>query len=179
MNLPKLIPSLLLASLLLSACASGPDRRPQRGEGRSGGEPSFEGYAAKPIALLFAGMDTNGDLQTSGAELIDGIAIEWTRIASKPAIGALEFGTWAEIALGSREALPSFISFDRDLNGRLSELEFDDRMRAEFAQLDKNTDGVLERSELAFRIARQNRDQQGGQQQQQRGGQDGRRPPPR
>lgn len=176
----KHISAVALAGLLIGACASGPDKRPPRGGERGGGEASYEGYAAKPIALLFASMDQRQDSEIDGADLRAGIAREWRHLSSAPRVGALEYGAWADVALGSAEALPSFISFDRDLNGELSELEFDDRLRAEFAELDKNSDGVLDRSELIFRIARPSRgdDRSGGAQG--RGGQDsGRRPPPR
>ncbi len=171
-----------LLALALTACASGPEKGPRRGGERGGGDAGFEGYAAQPVTLLFAGMDQNQDLRIEGEELLAGINREWIRLSSAPSIGALEFGRWAESALGSADALPSFISFDRDLNGRLTELEFDDRLRAEFADLDKNKDGVLERTELVFRVTRPSRGEQGGQQGGQqggRGGQDGRRRSPR
>lgn len=175
----KLISLVALSALALTACAGGPQKGPRGGGERGGGDTGFEGYAAKPVALLFAGMDQNDDLTVSGDELISGIDREWERLATAPAIGALEYGRWATSTLGSADALPSFISFDRDLNGRISELEFDDRLRAEFSDLDKDQNGVLDRAELIFRVTRPSRGQQGGQQSQGRGGQDGRRPPPR
>lgn len=177
MNTSKLLSALVLSSILLSACASGPERRPQRGGDRGGSQSGFEGFAAKPIALLFAGMDANQDLVVSGDELLAGIEREWSRLLTKRAVGALEYGEWSLDALGSAEALPSFISFDRDLDGRMSELEFGDRLRAEFRDLDKNQDGFLDRSELLFRVTRPSRNEQGVQQG--RGSQEGRRPPPR
>ena len=175
-HLPTLS-ALTLATLLISACANGPDRRPPRDGDRGSGQNSFEGYAAKPVTLLFVSMDRNNDVRISGDELVSGIDREWGDLMTRHPIGALEYGEWSAATLGSPDALPSFISFDRDLDGRLSELEFGDRLRAEFADLDKNSDGQLDRSELIFRIARPTRQQQGGQQG--RGGQEGRRPPPR
>lgn len=175
----KVLGTLLLAGIIISGCTNGPDKRPPRGGDRGGGgQASYEGYAAKPVALLFASMDHDQDGVLDGADLRVGIAREWTRLSTSSAIGALEYGAWAEMALGSPDALPSFISFDRDLNGRLSELEFDDRLRAEFSEFDKNSDGLLDRSELIFRVTRPSRGEQ-GRGGQGRGGQDGRRPPPR
>lgn len=168
---------ILLTAILVGACANSSDRRPPRGGDRGGGQAGFEGYAAKPVSLLFASMDQNQDAAIDGQDLLTGIDLEWDRLSSRQPVGALEFGEWSAAALGSAEALPSFIAFDRDLNGRLSELEFDDRMRAEFAELDKNNDGRLDRSEMIFRVTRARSQQQEGQQG--RGGQEGRRPPPR
>ncbi|MEM9178193.1 MAG: signal transduction protein [Pseudomonadota bacterium] len=173
----KMLSAFALATLLISACANGPDRRPPRGGDRGGEQSSFEGYAAKPVTLLFVSMDQNNDARISSDELLRGIDREWDLLTSRHPIGALEYGEWSAATLGSSDALPSFISFDRDLDGSLSELEFGDRLRAEFADLDKNSDGLLDRSELIFRISRPARQQQGGQQG--RGGQEGRRPPPR
>lgn len=165
---------------LISGCASGPDRRPPPGGQRGGGAQGFEGQVAKPVALLFVSMDLDHNGQTNGQELIAGIHREWARLETARAIGALEYGAWAATTLGAEDALPSFISFDRDLNGRLSQIEFDDRLRAEFGELDKNGDGVLDRSELIFRVTRPSREQRGsGGGQRGPGGQDGSRPPRR
>lgn len=169
---------LLLTSVLTVACASGGDRRPPRGGGERGGAQSgFEGYAAKPIALLFASMDENEDRFIDGGELAAGIEREWSSLQTERAVGALDYSEWSLASLGSPDALPSFVSFDRDLNGGLSALEFEDRLRAEFVDLDSNLDGVLSRSELIFRVTRPSRGEQGGQQGGERGpgGQDGRR----
>ncbi|MEL7110193.1 MAG: signal transduction protein [Pseudomonadota bacterium] len=177
----KTLSLLLIATLLIGACASRDDRRPPRGGGeRGGGQSGFEGYAAKPIALLFVGMDENQDRFVDGGELAAGIESEWNNLLSERAVGALDYSEWSFATLGSADALPSFVSFDRDLDGRLSVLEFEDRLRAEFVDLDSNLDGVLARSELIFRVTRPSREERGGQQGGQRGsgGQDGRRRPP-
>ncbi|MEM7638470.1 MAG: signal transduction protein [Pseudomonadota bacterium] len=169
--------SLTFAALLITACSSQQDRRPPRGGDRGADQASFEGYAAKPIALLFVSMDQDQDARTDDEELLSGIARAWDSLSLNQPVGALEYGEWSATSLGSPDALPSFIAFDRDLDGRLSELEFEDRLRAEFVELDKDGNGTLERSELIFRIARPSRQQQGGEQG--RGGQEGRRPPRR
>ncbi|MEO1074048.1 MAG: signal transduction protein [Pseudomonadota bacterium] len=171
--------SILLVALL-SGCVTGPDRRPQPGSERGGTGQGFEGQVAKPIALLFVSMDRNQNGQTDHQELIAGISREWARLSSERAVGALEYAAWAATTFGAEDALPSFISFDRDLNGGLSQIEFDDRLRAEFVELDKNGDGVIDRSELIFRVTRPSREQRGtGRGQRGSGGQEGSRPPRR
>lgn len=147
---------LLLAATALSGCATEPERRPPR-SGQGGG--GFEGIAAKPIALLFVSMDANQNKIVSGEELISGIEREWTELYQNTAVGAFEYNVWAAATLGAEDALPSFISFDRNLDGRLSDTEFDDRLRMEFFELDKNKDGALDRAELTFRVARRSRNE--------------------
>jgi len=170
--------TLLASSLLISACASKPDRRPPPGSNAK----SYQGMAAKPIGLLFTSMDQNGDSIVQAAEATAGITGEWTKLSARGDLGALNYAEWAAVSLGSEDALPSFISFDRDLNGRLSQTEFEDRLRTEFSDLDKNADSALQRSELIFTIAPP-RQAQGGEQRQRGGrgggGGEGRGRPPR
>lgn len=151
--------TILLAGSL-AACASGPDKRPPRGGGgERPGAAAFQGQAMKPVALLFAAMDRDGDLIVDGQELIGGIDQEWQRFSDSGAARAIKFEDWALMTLGTRDALPSFAAFDRNLDGKISQQEFDDRIRGEFTELDKNGDGRLERSELVFRVSRPSRDE--------------------
>lgn len=140
--------------LLLSACASKPDRRgPPNGE-RGNGGATYTGMAAKPISLLFVSMDRNEDTFIDGSELELGIDTEWQRLTLSPNATALDFENWSLSALGARDTLPSFVAFDRDLDGRISQQDFSKRIQVEFDLADADNDGVLARSELLFRVSR-------------------------
>lgn len=167
----------MIGILFLAGCASGRDRRPPE-KGARGGEASFEGLAAKPVGLLFVSMDNNGDTRVEPAELLTGIDREWERLSLPGATGALAFGQWSTSVLGSQDALPSFIAFDRDLDGVVSQTEFDLYLRQEFSALDTNGDGTLERSELVFRVTRPRQSRKDSQAES-RGGTEERRRPPR
>lgn len=171
----------LCAAITLSACASsGPDRRdrPDRGDrgGQRGAEgaqrTAYEGYAAKPIGLLLTSMDANADHKVQIAEFEAGVKKEWTSFTSDGQTGALSYAKWAKRVLGAADALPSFITFDRNLDGAISELEFTDYLSKQFVSLDANSDDVLEASELVFRIEQQRGrgGEQAGQGRGQRGG---------
>lgn len=161
--------SALLGVLLIAACAS---RQPPRG-GPQGGPPSGGnrtsasldgGQIARPIALLFTGMDTSHDRATDPAELAHGIAAEWASLPADPrgTVPALEISAWAATALGNPEALPNQISFDVNLDGRISQEEFAARLKAEFARLDRDHDGRLTRAEMLSDVPMRQRAQDGG-----------------
>ena len=171
----------LCAAITLSACASnGPDRRdrPDRGDrgGQRGGEgaqrTAYEGYAAKPIAILLSSMDADGDHRIEITEFEAGVEKEWTAFTADGQTGALSYAKWAKQVLGAADALPSYITFDRNLDGTISELEFTDYLSKQFVSLDANSDDVLETSELVFRIEQQRvrGGDQAGQGRGQRGG---------
>lgn len=165
--------------LLCTGCTSQKDRRPPPGVEQARPAASHAGIVARPIGLLFATMDTDRNTYVDAAELADGIALEWERLSGGGKVGALDFEPWSMAVFGSSNTLPSFIVFDRDLNGVLTPAEFEDRLRDEFGQLDKDGNGMLDRSELVFRIAGRTGEaggyQQGGGR---RGGGDrGQRPP--
>ena len=145
----------LCVSLGLGACASrGPDRPPPRGaEGpqRSG----FEGFAVKPVALIIASMDADGDRRVQMDEFENGVQLEWQALSVGAKPGALVFANWSKDALGAPDALPSFITFDRNLDGVISEEEFSGYLFRLFAEMDRNSDKAIDRSELVFRIERQ------------------------
>ena len=149
--------SLLTSSIVLlmcTACASQPERRgPPPGE-RSGAGANYSGMAAKPVALFFATLDSNRDTRVDDAELARGLSHEWNRMTGAEQVSALEFGAWSQTVFGAKETLPSFISFDPDLDGRFTQADFVTRMQFEFDRLDTDHSGSLDRSELLFRIAR-------------------------
>ena len=162
----------IMAALALTACASNPEPDPQRGDGTVRSGAAFSGMAARPVALLFVSMDANNDSVLDTSELDAGISSGWATLsASGSDVGAIQYNAWSEKNLGAADALPGFMTFDRDLNRKMTPEEFDEGMRAQFTQLDANKDGQLERSELLFAIRR------GGGRQQRQQGQQGRRQP--
>lgn len=171
--------AMLLASVLaLSACASKPDRRgpPPDREGRQGGGAQSSGTFMQPVAALFSSMDINRDKRISMDELQAGSQAEWAGFAQRPS--ATYFAQWSIENLGSTDAMPTFMSFDRDFNGVISEAEFSSQLEREFRRLDKNADNMLDRSEMIIAFAaRQGEKSRGGGKQGGGRGQGGGRPP--
>lgn len=138
--------------LSLSACATKPDHKgpPPDGE-RRGGKARQSGTFLQPIAVLMADMDSNNDKHTTLAELQSGAAAEWSQFGQNPR--ATYFTQWSIANLGSTDAMPNFMSFDKNFNGVISETEFLERLETEFRKLDKNADGKVERSEMIVAFA--------------------------
>jgi hypothetical protein len=119
-------------------------------------------------------MDTNRDKIISKAEAQSGIAAEWSSFTKRPS--AAYFAQWSRAALGSIDAMPTFMSFDRDFNGVITKAEFTTGFERLFTQFDKNTDEGIDRSEMivAFQ-APMGRAQRGGEREGRgQGGQGGR-----
>lgn len=150
-TLQKLIVALAAGGLLLSACASKPERRgpPQDRQGQ--GPARTSGTFVKPVGLLFAGMDKNGDAIVTRPELDAGIQAEWSNFDRNPS--AAYFSAWSIQKLGSTDALPTFMMFDKNFNGVISAEEFSERLKIEFTQVDKDNNGRLERSEMLVAFA--------------------------
>ena len=163
--------SFFLAMTSLAACAGGP----KPGEPNAGVGGEFTGVSAHPIGLYFVGLDRNQDKVTTRAELAAGIKTDWAKFDSNQS--AASFQNWTVKAFGSRTALPSFLSFDSNLDGIVSKDEFETRLTEEFSRLDRDGDGQIVRSELVFTVQAR---QRGGRGSDQRGGEDsqrGGRPP--
>ncbi|NNE57763.1 MAG: hypothetical protein HKN36_06610 [Hellea sp.] len=168
--------------LVTAACSSTPERRGPPPDQQARGAAQSSGVFVKPVGLIFVAMDTNRDTVFSEDELTIGIPSEWSAFGSNPS--AAYFSDWSRKSLGSTDAFPTFLSFDANINGVVTSEEFSDRLRQEFASMDKNQDGRVERSEMliAFEAPR-GRDRKSGQSERgQRGGEGGSRrngPPPR
>ncbi|MEZ5936834.1 MAG: hypothetical protein R3C52_01285 [Hyphomonadaceae bacterium] len=122
------------------------------------------GVQAPPIALLFVSYDANHDLRVSSAEVMSAVEGEW-RSADADGDGevsAFEYDEWALRTLGSAEAEPQRIMFDVDLDAKITLDEFRARIGDLFAQLDRNRDGVLERTDLVVVRPMQRMDGPGG-----------------
>jgi hypothetical protein len=171
------------ATLLMTACASQPDRRgPGNGDRERGDRPAQSrqsGVFLHPISAIFISMDSNKDKVTSRAEMQSGVQMEWASFETAPS--AITFAQWSVASLGSSDANPGFMRFDRDFNGIVSEDEFKSEFERSFDRADKNKDGRLERSEMTTEFAaqqgRRNQGSENGGGRGQRGGGGGGRPP--
>lgn len=141
---------LLTSSLILSACATQDQGRNGRPDGprseRPDGKARNAGVFLNPIAAVFSAMDTNSDRMTSRAELLAGIDQQWLELGGKTS--AAYFSQWSVLNLGSTDAMPTFMSFDRDFNGVISQNEFSEQLIGIFDRLDVNADSRISRSEL-------------------------------
>lgn len=107
-------------------------------------------------------MDTNSDKAISKSELNAGIATQWASFDKAPSAAYLS--KWSIENLGSMDAKPTFLSFDKDFNGVVSEAEFAGQLTAEFETMDKDRNGLLTRAEMIVAFeAPMGRAQQGGQ----------------
>ena len=164
--------------LIMAGCASPPRAGPSgRGAGGLGGPrmAAMDGRMARPAALLFVNMDTDRDLSVSAAELADGIKTEWLR-ADKDRNGALsafEMSDWCATVLGDADATPGRLSLDSDVNGVVTREEFETGLKKEFASLDRNADGRLDRAELLVQARAQGPDGEVGDSRRSGGGQGG------
>ena len=165
----------LICASTLTACASKPDRKGPQADRQSKGNVKstrHTGTFVKPVGLLFTGMDANGDAVVSQSELDAGIASEWASFDRKPSL--IAFSQWSVKKLGSTDAYPTFMMFDRDLNNVISEDEFSNKLDSEFTSLDKNNDGQVDRSEMLVAFQAQQGRQGGQGSRGQGGGQGGR-----
>ena len=132
--------------LIMAGCVSPPPRGGPGGPRMS----AMDGRMARPAALLFVSMDTDKDLFVTAAELAEGIKAEWAR-ADKDhngVLSAFEMSGWCAAVLGDADATPGRLSLDSDVNGLVTHEEFEAGLKKEFAMLDRNGDGRLDRSEL-------------------------------
>ena len=101
-------------------------------------------------ALVFAGFDTDMDYAVSQGELKAGLGKAYTsadKDGSKT-LSLFELEDWREAALGSLDAAPGTLAFDKDYDQRITRAEFNHALRFIFNASDKNEDGRLEFEEL-------------------------------
>ncbi|MEM9837595.1 MAG: hypothetical protein AAF830_00425 [Pseudomonadota bacterium] len=143
--------------LALTACSS---NEPPRGGGGPGGARGGGGQmmmprvVAQPLGLLFAGMDANGDAETSRAEVEIAVPkiFASTDTDENGLLRPIEFQAFAIRYLGTNDTALATRSFDRNLNGEVTEFEFTGYLMTMFDRADKNRDGILQRSEFVETI---------------------------
>lgn len=148
-----IISGLALAST--AACASGPPGPPGggppgEGPGDRPGASLQEAKIARPIAILFTGMDTNRNLVLEKSELEAAIPQEFARADTDNSgvLTGFEMADWCRLVLGDKEALPDMRAMDTDLNYTVTQVEFTAALRHEFERLDKDADGRITRADL-------------------------------
>jgi hypothetical protein len=132
---------------MLGACAS--DNRDL------GSQPSAPRVLLSADALVFVSFDSNGDLMVDAGEIEAGVAREWVRAdtSGDSVLAPLEFGAWAEAALGGNQLPPFRLDFDRNVDNSISEEEFRTEFAARVSDYDANGDGVLSRAEMLRPVA--------------------------
>lgn len=111
--------------------------------------PTRPTITTSPVALMIAALDSDGDLRVTRAEFDAGVKRSFDDAAKgKGEISPIDLDLWGARWLGSSGALPGLLDFDTDGDNRISREEFTARFAMIFAGFDKNSDGVLDRSEL-------------------------------
>lgn len=131
-------PSMELETLTPDAVQSSrPDVRGQISVARSG-------------ALLFAGMDADQDYRVTQAEFDASMKTAFNRADTdgSGAVSMIELETWRTKVLGSRDMMPGNLSFDVNVDHRVTRSEFKDALQFEFDRHDENEDGALTFEEL-------------------------------
>lgn len=153
---------LIVLPLMLMACATPKGEPHGKEDGTRKMRPQMSGTFVRPISLVFTDMDSNGDKLTTMAELDAGIEKEWSTFDRAPS--AVYFSNWSKTTLGSTDASPTFMMFDKDLNGVITKAEFASLLTDRFRRFDTNNDDQLERSELILAVqAPQGERSRGGQ----------------
>jgi Ca2+-binding EF-hand superfamily protein len=149
----------LAGALAAAACLPGrssnrpPPARmpPASGEAGIGRAEAFAGgLVVQPFALLLTDFDATGDRRVTPAELEAGVAAAWRELDrdGDGSASALEFADWSRAAMGSDNTIPGRVAFDRDASGTISRSEFEAQIGQEFARLDADRNGVVERAEM-------------------------------
>jgi len=101
-------------------------------------------------ALVFASFDTDMDYAVSQAEFTSGLtkAFKAADKDSTKTLSLFELEDWREAALGSLDAAPGTLAFDKDYDQRITRAEFDHALGFVFNASDKNEDGTLDFTEL-------------------------------
>lgn len=142
----------VLALGCATACASGPPGPPGGGppDGQRPGSMLQEAKIARPIAILFTGMDANRDLVLTKDELEAAVPVEFARadVDQSGVITGFEMTDWCRLMLGDKEAQPDMRAADTDMNYTITPQEFAVALRHEFTRMDKDQDGRITRAEM-------------------------------
>lgn len=101
-------------------------------------------------AMLFASFDTNTDYSINQIEFAAGRtqAFNAADKDNSKTLSLFELEDWREAALGSLDAAPGNLAFDKDYDQRITRAEFDHALGFVFNVSDINNDGILAFSEL-------------------------------
>ena len=118
-----------------------------------------------PAALLFASFDKNSDYAIDDSEYAAGLTASFEK-ADKDASGTLslfELEDWRKASLGSLDARPGNISFDKDFDLRVSKAEFEKAFSYIQKRNDKDSDGIISFEEMVrvFEMPRRSRSESG------------------
>ena len=142
----------VLALGCATACASGPPGPPGGGppDGARPGGMLQEAKIARPIAILFTGMDANRDLVLSREEFEAAIPTEFARadVDHSGVVTGFEMTDWCRLMMGDKEAQPDMRAADTDMNYTITPAEFSVALRHEFDRMDKDQNGIITRAEM-------------------------------
>ena len=118
--------------------------------------------AISAAGLLFASFDENADYLVDKNEFADGQALSFTT-ADRDQNGTLslfELADWRKLALGSLDAAPANLAFDKDYDQRVTKDEFHNALNYVYNVSDKDGNSVLSFEEMirVFEIPRRGRE---------------------
>jgi len=99
---------------------------------------------------MFVSFDADGDMGVSEAEREAGIAREFTRADANRdgSLQPIEFSNWSNLVLGGSQIGPYRLDFDRNVDNVITREEFDNELRARFAQYDSDENDSVSRVEF-------------------------------
>ncbi len=110
---------------------------------------------ASPVALLFAGMDRDGDAVIDRAEIRAQLEALYSAGDDDGSGGmdGVEFLDWSTAYLGAGQTVPGRLHFDRNQDASISFEEFERALLTLSEDLDQNDDGRLVRAEMLFTVS--------------------------
>ena len=156
----KLMPHLWLGALVLTGVAGLVVNAQPPGPGGREGR-----FAGPPVHPVVRAIDADGDGELSAAEIDNAPAAlrtldkdkngKLTADEIRPALG--RFGGREPRAPDPSELVSQMLAFDKDGDGKLSQSELPERMKALIATADLNMDGFIDKDELTKLAVEQSR----------------------
>lgn len=100
--------------------------------------------------MLFASFDKDSDYRVTQIEFTSGLSKAFNAADKdlSKTLSLFELEDWRKASLGSLDAAPGNLAFDKDYDQRVTRSEFDHALGFVFKAGDKDNDGILEFSEL-------------------------------